>query len=107
MNWVNPEKELYFIFFNIYIYVPLIDVFSWARSARDALESAKSVLGEWSSTRNAVVGFCWRPPDEEEEADEAHFRHLEKSLEPQAGYEHHKGFLEWFEGGFLIQEVRS
>lgn len=51
----------------MYIYIPVIDVFFWARSARDALKSAKSVL-ERCSSRNVVVGFCWRPPDEEEEA---------------------------------------
>lgn len=84
-----------FIFFSlIYRYDPLIDVFSWARSARDALESAKSVLGGWSSTGDVVVGFCWRPPDEDEEVDGVCFRPLEEFLEPQAEHEHHKRFLE-------------
>lgn len=63
--WTGLMQKNKFIFFSlIYKYVPLIEVFSWGRFARDALESAKSVLGGWSSTGDVVVGFCWRPPDE-------------------------------------------
>lgn len=36
-----------------------------------------------------------------------YFRFLEKSLEPQAGYEHHKRFLGWFEGMFLMEQMNE
>lgn len=47
-------------------------------------EPAQRVLrmGGWTSTGDAAVRFCCRPPDEEEQVDEVFFGHLEETSHP-------------------------
>ena len=83
-------------------------------------------IGGQTGAGDVVAGVCCRPPDEEEEVDEVFFRRLEESLQPQAwvlmsgfnhlairwensvaGHDHHKRFLEWFEGNFMVEVMNE